>query len=86
MRRTTQQPEVDHRVEPIVTEREAEEGLTCSVCAVYEMRDDEACGMKCAGCHQWFNFCHRCMPERTSRFADMEWRCPACRPSGRGLS
>ena len=86
MRRTTQQPEVHHSVQRVILEQEAEEGFTCSTCAVYEMRNDEASGMKCAECHQWFDFCHRCMLERTSRVADMEWLCPACLPSGGRLS
>ncbi len=80
MKGTEQQREVHHSTEPPVNrEQEAEEGFRCSACEVYVIRNDEASSTKCAECHQWFNFCERCMPDTASRFADAEWLCLGCK-------
>jgi len=84
MKRTEQQREVHHSTEPLVNQQQkVEEGFTCSACGMYVMRNDETSGIKCAECHQWFNFCERCMPDMASRFAYSEWLCPGCRQRDR---
>jgi hypothetical protein len=79
MKGTEQQREVHHSTEPPVNEVQEVEGFRCSACGMYVTRNGEACGKKCAECHQWFNFCQRCMPDTASRFPDAEWLCLGCR-------
>ncbi len=79
MKGTEQQREVHHSTEPPVNqEQEVEQGFRCSACGMDAMRNDEACGKKCAECHQWFNFCQRCMPDTAFGFPDAEWLCLGC--------
>lgn len=79
MKGTEQQREVHPSTEPPVNQVREVEGFTCSACGMYVMRNHEASGMKCAKCHQWFNFCQRCMPDPAPRFPDAEWLCLGCR-------
>ncbi len=79
MKRTEQQREVHHSTDPPVNQEQEVEGFNCSACGLYVIRNDEASGTKCAECHQWFDFCERCMPDTASHFPDVEWLCRGCR-------
>jgi hypothetical protein len=75
----TEQQREEHITEPSVNQEQEVEGFRCSACGIYVMRNDEPSGRKCAGCHQWFDFCQRCMPDTESRFPDTRWICLGCR-------